>query len=46
MITVIDSPCGAGKTHLMRQMMLDNPMQKYIYITPFLDECEMIRDTV
>ena len=46
MITVIDSPCGAGKTYLMQHMMQNNPLQKYIYITPFLDECEMIRDTV
>lgn len=43
-ITVIDAPCGAGKSSWAIQEMNNNPEQKYIYCTPFLDEIERIRD--
>lgn len=43
MITVIDSPCGAGKTQSMIDMINENPTRNYIYITPFLNEVERIK---
>ena len=44
MITVIDSPCGRGKTQSMITMINENPTKNYIYITPFLDEVERIKE--
>ena len=44
MITVIDSPCGRGKTQSMIDMINENPTKNYIYITPFLDEVERIKE--
>lgn len=43
-ITVIDSPCGAGKTTWAIQEMDSHPEQAYIYCTPLLDEIDRIRD--
>lgn len=42
-ITVIDAPCGAGKTTWAIQEIVQNPDKSYIYCTPFLDEIERIR---
>lgn len=42
-ITVIDAPCGAGKTTWAIQTITQNPDTSYIYCTPFLDEIERIR---
>lgn len=42
-ITVIDAPCGAGKTSWAIQKMKENSEQAYIYCTPLLDEIERIR---
>lgn len=46
MITVIDAPCGYGKTTYVIKYMQDNPKMKFIYITPYLNECERILDAV
>lgn len=43
-ITVIDAPCGAGKTSFAIQTMLKDLETSYIYCTPFLDEIERIRN--
>ena len=43
MITVIDSPCGSGKTYKMMEMIRNNPNNRFIYITPFLDEIDRMR---
>ena len=45
-ITVVDSICGAGKTSWAIQFMDNNFKDRYIYITPFLEEIRRIkRDT-
>lgn len=41
-IKVIDSPMGFGKTSYLIQMMNENKDNKYIFITPFLDEVDRI----
>lgn len=46
MITVIDAPCGTGKTTYCINYMKNNPDKKFIYITPFLSECERIKQSV
>lgn len=46
MITVIDAPCGTGKTSYCINYMKSNPNKKFIYITPFLSECERVRKEV
>ena len=43
MITVIDAPCGAGKTSWAIQTINENTDESYIYCTPFLDEIDRIR---
>ncbi|MDM5229342.1 DEAD/DEAH box helicase family protein [Cytobacillus sp. NJ13] len=46
-VTVIDSIMGAGKTSFAIQTMKNAPeTQKFIYITPFLDEVERIKESV
>lgn len=45
MITVIDSPCGFGKTQYMINMINENPTKNYIYITPYLNEVKRIKDS-
>lgn len=42
-VTIIDSICGSGKTSWAIQEMSNNYEQKYIYITPYLDEIERIK---
>ncbi len=41
-ITVIDSPCGYGKTSFAIQMMKNRLDDKFIYITPFIDEINRV----
>ena len=41
-ITVIDSPCGYGKTSFAIQMMKNREDDKFVYITPFLPEIERV----
>ena len=45
-ITVIDEPCGKGKTSFAIQMMNDQPNESYIYCTPFLNEIKRIKNAV
>lgn len=42
-ITVIDAPCGGGKTSWAIQLMRADTKNSYIYATPFLDEIHRIR---
>lgn len=46
MITVIDAPCGTGKTTYCIEYMKNNSDKRFIYITPFLSECERVRKSV
>lgn len=41
-ITIIDAPCGQGKTTWAINEMNEHPDQAYIYCTPFLDEINRI----
>ena len=44
MIRIIDSYCGSGKSQSMIKLMNEAPEdQKFIYVTPFLKECDRIR---
>lgn len=46
-INVVDAGCGVGKTTaLINKMNNDNSGQKYIYVTPFLDEVLRIQKSV
>ena len=45
-ITVIDAPMGAGKTSWAIQEMRVNPLNNYLYITPFLSETDRILASV
>lgn len=46
-ITVIDSIMGSGKTQWAIQRMNEaDPQEKFIYITPFLDEVDRIKESV
>lgn len=42
-IDVIDMPMGAGKTNGMIAYMNAHPERKYLFITPYLGECERIQ---
>lgn len=44
-IKVIDSPMGAGKTSYLIQMMKRDTENKFMFITPFLDEVDRITDS-
>jgi len=43
-ITIIDAPCGAGKTSWAIQLMNQNTETRYIYCTPLLDEITRIKE--
>lgn len=43
-VTVIDAPCGAGKTSWAIQEINAHPEQSFIYCTPFLDEIARVRE--
>ena len=43
-ITVIDAPCGAGKTSWAIQEMQKNLDRPYIFVTPFLKEIDRIQE--
>lgn len=43
-IKICDSIMGAGKSSAAIQMMNSNPNKKYLYVTPYLDECQRIID--
>ena len=42
-IKIIDMPMGAGKTNGMITYMNAHPERKYLFITPYLGECERIQ---
>lgn len=45
-ITVIDAPCGKGKTSWALQYMKEHQEdRRFIFITPFLDEVERVKET-
>ena len=44
-ITVIDAPCGGGKTSWAIQTMKNDTDTSFIYCTPFLDEIVRIRNS-
>lgn len=47
-ITVIDAPCGYGKSSYAIQMINNDIYQdnRYIFVTPFLDEVERVKNDV
>ncbi len=44
-VTIIDAPCGAGKTSWAIQYMNANKGKSFVYCTPFLDEIKRIRES-
>ena len=45
--TVIDSIMGSGKTqYIIQKMNEDSDIRKFIYITPYLDEIERVKNSV
>lgn len=45
MLKIIDMPMGTGKTTGVINYMNNNPDNKYMFITPFLDEVERIKNS-
>lgn len=43
MITMVDAPCGAGKTEWAISHMNAHPQESFIFVTPYLDEIERIK---
>ena len=41
-VTVVDAPCGAGKTSFAIQYMKQNIFDSFIFITPFLSELDRV----
>ena len=41
-ITIVDAPCGAGKTSYAIQKMNGEIFERFIYITPFLSEIDRV----
>ena len=39
-LEILDGMCGTGKTTGIFKWILDNPEERYLYVTPFLDEVE------
>lgn len=42
-VTIIDAPCGAGKTSWAIQEMINNSNKSYVFCTPYLDEIKRVR---
>ena len=42
MLTIIDSPCGRGKTTYAINYINERPTDNFVYITPFLKEVERV----
>ncbi|MDY4127629.1 hypothetical protein [Peptostreptococcus porci] len=42
MITIVDAPCGYGKTSWAINFMNEEKFDRFIYITPFLDELKRV----
>ena len=45
MITVVDAPCGAGKTEWAISYMNAHPKEAFIFVTPFLSEVDRIKQS-
>lgn len=45
-VTIVDAPCGYGKTSMAIQMMEENIFDRFVYITPFLPEVERVVNSV
>ena len=45
-ITVVDSIMGSGKTSFFLKYMKERPNEKFMYITPYLDEVKRVKDEV
>ena len=45
MVTVIDSPCGHGKTTYAINLINKNPTKNFVYITPFLAEIQRVKES-
>jgi len=43
-IYVVDAPCGSGKTTGAINMIKENPNRRYLFITPFLQEVQRIKE--
>ena len=43
-VTVVDSPCGTGKTSFAIQYMKEEVFDSFIFITPFLSELDRIEN--
>lgn len=41
-ITIIDAPCGAGKTSFAIQYINENPNESFVFCTPYLTEIQRI----
>ena len=41
-ITVVDAPCGYGKTSFAIQYMNNELFERFMYITPFLSEINRV----
>lgn len=41
-VTIVDAPCGYGKSTWAINYMNDNMFERFIYITPFLDELKRV----
>ena len=42
MVTIIDSPCGRGKTTYAINYINERPSDNFVYITPFIKEVERV----
>ena len=43
-IHIVDAVMGTGKTQACIAWMRQHPEQKYLYVTPYLDECKRIQE--
>lgn len=43
-IHIVDAVMGTGKTQACIAFMQQHPEQKYLYVTPYLDECKRIQE--
>lgn len=44
-ITVVDAPCGSGKTELALEFINANPQKRFVFVTPFLSEVERVKNS-
>lgn len=44
-VHIVDAPCGAGKTSAAIQMMNESNGGKFLFITPFLNEVQRIKES-